>query len=85
MPVDALPCPLQTSWSPIAPDLDLIRSPPAMAKKKPSPRPARRPATAANEETGTETGTEAGSDPKQRARLDRLRDKIDDIDEQLVR
>lgn len=56
-----------------------------MAKKKPSPRPARRPATAANEETGTETGTEAGSDPKQRARLDRLRDKIDDIDEQLVR
>ena len=51
------------------------------AKKTPGatkPKP-QEPAGAA-----PDTGTEAASDPKQRAQLDRLRQKIDEIDAQLV-
>ncbi|MEO0630466.1 MAG: chorismate mutase, partial [Planctomycetota bacterium] len=36
-------------------------------------------------EPTVDTGTEAASDPRQRARLDRLRTKIDEIDHQLVK
>ncbi len=36
-------------------------------------------------EPAVDSGTEASSDPRQRARLDRLRTKIDEIDHQLVR
>lgn len=55
--------------------------PSASAAKSSKASPRKKPADA----PAVESGTEAASDPRQRARLDRLRTKIDEIDHQLVR
>ena len=56
------------------------------SKKAAAKKPTLGPNSGSKPEPDTvDSGTEASSDPRQRARLDRLRTKIDEIDHQLVK
>ncbi|MGP1273456.1 MAG: prephenate dehydratase [Phycisphaerales bacterium] len=61
------------------------KSAPSRRAPKPSGAASSRPKQAPPSTGSPESGTEAAGDPRQRARLDRLRAKIDEVDSELVR